>query len=71
MKRKTLGNRIAIIVVIIGFVFLAVMVIDSPHLLEDPGTLDENLTVPVPEGYVKDRNDSSDETLTLIRGRRE
>ena len=67
MKNKSIANKIAIIIVAIGFIFVAVMVIDHAHLLEDPGTLDENVTIAVPEGYEVDPSRTTNEIKYLVR----
>ena len=67
MRRKTAFNRIFSVVIIIGFLFLAFTVIDNAHLLEDPGTLEKNLTVPAPEGYERVEEKSSEDQLCLAR----
>ena len=64
-KRKSNINKIMIVLVVLGFVIIAGMFLHSANLTEYAGTLEENVTYDIPEGYVlqeSQEDDANDKT---------
>jgi len=64
-KRSKNINKIMIVLVALGFVIIAGMFIYSANLTEYEGTLEENVSYEIPEGYVlqeSQENDADDKT---------
>jgi len=64
-KRSKSINKIMIVLVVLGFAIIAGLFIYSSNLTEYEGTLEENVTYEIPEGYVlqeSQENDADDKT---------
>ena len=69
IKSKMFRNRIMIVVITLAFAVLVGVVIHSAHLAEYTGSIDENLTYELPEGYVPmaPSTDSNIESKSFVR----
>ncbi len=64
-KRSKTINKIMIIMIVLGFAIIAGLFIYSSNLTEYEGTLEENVSYEIPEGYVlqaSQENDDDDKT---------
>lgn len=67
-KRSKNINKIMTILVVLGFAIIAGMFLYSSNLTEYEGTLEENVTYEVPEGYVLQESQENDENnKTYVR----
>ena len=69
IKGKMLRNRIMTVVITLVFVIIAAAVIHSAHLTEYTGSLDENLSYNLPQGYelAEPSTDSNIESKSFVR----